>query len=95
MIGIIGLYGFVWRVRILNAIFWQIYLLFMCINVGIAALMVLDPAVQEKLSTNPWVIKYIVVLFLVINGPLYFALIRYASTKHKIWLGQTEEAQGK
>jgi uncharacterized membrane protein len=88
-VGLIGLYGFVWRARIGNPIIWQIYLIFMFIELGYLGLKFMDPALQEFAVARPQLSYSILALFIVINGPLYYALIRYASPKHKIWVHST------
>ena len=87
--GLIGLYGFIWRVQIAHPIIWQIYLIFKFIELGFMGLQLSDPAFQSLIATRPQLSYFALVLIFVVNAPLYYALVRYASTKHKIWLCNT------
>lgn len=93
LLGAFGLYGFVWRVRIVNPVFWQIYLILVVIQLGFAGLQWLDPAVQGMVASRPRLFSAALALIVVTEGPLYFALIRYAATTHKIWRASADVQQ--
>lgn len=85
LFGIVGLYGHIWSRPIANYVVWQLYLIGLASLWGYQLLNLADPAVRYVLVQNELLTVTILVLFAVLNGPLFYALARYSSKNHLAW----------
>jgi hypothetical protein len=88
LFGAVGLYGYIWCIPIANYAIWQLYLLGIALLLGYKLLKLADPAVRYFLLQNELLAAALLVLFVTLNGPLYYALIRYSSKNHRAWKKQ-------
>jgi len=85
LFGVVGLYGYIWSRPIANYVVWQLYLLGLASLSGYHLLKLADPAVRYVLVQNELLAISLLVIFVVLNGPLFYALARYSSKNHQVW----------
>jgi hypothetical protein len=85
LFGAVGLYGYIWSVPIANHAVWQLYLLGLAVFFCFDLLKFADPAVGFVIAQNELLAIAMFALVVVLNGPLFYALIHYSSKQHQAW----------
>ena len=84
LFGAVGLYGYIWSIPIANYVVWQLYLLGMTLFFGLNLLKLADPGIAFVMAQNE-LVGVALLAIVVVNGPLFYALIRYSSKHHPAW----------